>query len=707
MRLISLEIQGFKSFAPRTIVQFGSGVTGVIGPNGSGKSNIAEAIRWVLGEQSMKTLRGKERTDVIYSDDSSQASSAKVTLTFDNESSRFPIGAGEVSISRTLSRDGESKYLINNEPVRLIDLQQMLAEAGIGAKSYTVISQGMIDRYLTASPQDRKELFDEATGIKSLQIKIAQAQQRMKKSQEHAQEVRALLEEITPRLTFLKRQMDRYDERDMHLALFQEQQSTYFHQQWASSSQLLKDAHSKLEQLHTKIVAARERRIAAEKTALDQAAHENPARRLQQEIATAHSQYLLELERWTRQEQERGELTESLASLSSNEERLITALKEFTNQKKASDIHAVLEQCRQLFQRIISGTMPDAQSLNNIITLIGAALTASSQSSESPAIELARVRAIIDERTHRLKAIPKTPKPSDDEAESLQKQLKELPPSSTGSHDSANVAEQAREEELQAEREGASQETEVAQLTSAHHVLEQEIVRERGAEMLKHISQTPAPKVALVREDTLRTLAAKIAAIGERDELIDKEYEETRQRYESMNTQLLDVEGTMRNIQASIEELARSMKESFDTQFSTIQKHFSSYFTSLFGGGSATLQSTEDGIEITVIPPGKRARHITLLSGGERALTSLALLFAILDTQKPPFIVLDEVDAALDEANSHRFAALLRERSGITQSIVISHNRETMAQSDMLYGVTMGNHGVSSMYSVKITDYTA
>ncbi|HSX25087.1 MAG TPA: AAA family ATPase, partial [Candidatus Andersenbacteria bacterium] len=109
--------------------------------------------------------------------------------------------------------------------------------------------------------------------------------------------------------------------------------------------------------------------------------------------------------------------------------------------------------------------------------------------------------------------------------------------------------------------------------------------------------------------------------------------------------------------------------------------------------------------EISVIPPGKRARHITLLSGGERALTSIALLFAILDTQQPPFIVLDEVDAALDEANSHRFAQLLREHSNSTQSIVISHNRETMSQSDLLYGVTMHKNGISTVYSVKIMDY--
>ncbi|HSX24678.1 MAG TPA: AAA family ATPase [Candidatus Andersenbacteria bacterium] len=155
MRLLSVEIQGFKSFANLTHLTFGSGVTGVIGPNGSGKSNVAEAIRWVLGEQSMKMLRGKERSDVIYSGNANHASRARVTLTFDNESGRFPIPAAEISISRTLSRNGESEYAINSEPVRLIDLQQMLAEAGIGTKSYTVISQGIIDKYLTANPEGR------------------------------------------------------------------------------------------------------------------------------------------------------------------------------------------------------------------------------------------------------------------------------------------------------------------------------------------------------------------------------------------------------------------------------------------------------------------------------------------------------------------------------------------------------------------------
>lgn len=706
MRLISLEIQGFKSFANITHLTFGPGVTGVIGPNGSGKSNVAEAIRWVLGEQSMKALRGKERADVLYSGHAKHALFARVTLTFDNESGRFPIQMGEISISRTLSRDGESEYAINKEPVRLIDLQQMLAEAGIGTKSYTVISQGMIDQYLTANPEGRRELFNEATGIKSLQIKISQSQQKLKKSQGHAQEVATILDELGPRLTLLQRQMDRYDERDAYLAKLKTVQRAYYHHAWQISAQELSAYQTEYAHIQEDITKAREVRIRAEQYALEYAGRKHPKEVLMQELASQRATYALSFQQWKRNEEEKEELSESLERIATQKKQLSPALSADA-QPQTHDIRATLLECKDFLDQVMHDITPPKPVTQRLLRAITANLKATSQHSavESPQILLARLSAVEEEQTRRTHRLPIIEKPSDTRIIELEAQIKAMPKDSQIAHRGEIGAEQAREEELSAERAGASSNARIEEKTRALHILEQEITRECGSETLTFIQHTPYTEQSHPSENQLRLLMSKIATIGERDDLVAKEYEETTQRHDTLTSQLTDVQQTMDRIEQSIDEILATMQKNFDEKFSEIASKFSEHFTHLFNGGSATLQSNAQGVDITVVPPGKRSRHITLLSGGERALTSIALLFAILDAQHPPFIVLDEVDAALDEANSHRFARLLREHSHTTQSIVISHNRETMSQSDLLYGVTMHKNGISTVYSVKIMDY--
>ena len=706
MRLISLSIQGFKSFANTTELTFGPGVTGVIGPNGSGKSNVAEAIRWVLGEQSMKALRGKERADVLYSGTAKHASYARVTLTFDNQSGRFPIHAGEISVSRTLTADGESEYAINKEPVRLIDLQQMLAEAGIGAKSYTVISQGMIDQYLTANPEGRRELFNEATGIKSLQIKIAQSQQKLKKSQAHAQEVSTILEELAPRLTLLQRQMDRYDERDTYLQKFKTMQKSYYHHAWQAGAQELSGhnaEHSKIEQ---DIAKAREVRIQAEQYALENAGRAHPKEALMHELASERATYALAFQQWKRNEEEKAELTTSLARIAAQKKQLEPALSASSTSIPAQDIRTTLLACKDFLDQIMHDIIPPKPVAKRLLHSITASLqtTPKHAPQDSPEILFAKLSAVEEEQARRLQKLPIIEKPSDTTIKNIEEKIRTLPKESQQAH-SHTDPEHARQAELLAERAGASSHARIDEKTRALKELEHEISRECGSETLEFIQHTPYTGQEHPTENQLRSLSSKIATIGERDELVAKEYEETKQRHDALRTQLEDVQQTMQRIQEGIDDVLATMQKTFDQKFSEITAKFSEYFTHLFGGGSATLESNAQGVEISVIPPGKRARHITLLSGGERALTSIALLFAILDAQMPPFIVLDEVDAALDEANSHRFARLLREHSHTTQSIVISHNRETMSQSDLLYGVTMHKNGVSTVYSVKIMDY--
>ena len=167
MYLKSIEIQGFKSFANKIHFQFHNGITGIVGPNGSGKSNVADAVRWVLGEQRIKQLRGGSMQDVIFAGTQLRKplSYAYVAITLDNTDHQLPIDYNEVTVARRLYRSGESEYLINGTSCRLKDVNELFYDTGIGKEGYSIIGQGQIDKILSGKPEERRELFDEAAGI--------------------------------------------------------------------------------------------------------------------------------------------------------------------------------------------------------------------------------------------------------------------------------------------------------------------------------------------------------------------------------------------------------------------------------------------------------------------------------------------------------------------------------------------------------------
>src|SRR5690349_8720675 len=162
--LKALELVGFKSFADKTRLEFPRGITVVVGPNGSGKSNIVDAIKWVLGEQSVKSLRGKEMADVIFNGSASRhpVNTAETTLTIDNSQRLLAVDTDEVHITRRVYRSGEGEYLINRQPVRLRDVRDLLAGTGLSTEAYSIIEQGKVDVLLQASPRDRRIIFEEA-----------------------------------------------------------------------------------------------------------------------------------------------------------------------------------------------------------------------------------------------------------------------------------------------------------------------------------------------------------------------------------------------------------------------------------------------------------------------------------------------------------------------------------------------------------------
>ena len=214
MNFEKVEIYGFKSFADKAEIKFGNGITGIVGPNGCGKSNVADAIRWVLGEQSAKSLRGSSMQDVIFSgtQDRRSLSYCEVSLFFDNSNKMFSLDYNEVIITRKLYRSGESEYFINKQPARLKDIIELLHECGIGKEGYTIIGQGKVEEIVSAKPEDRRLIFEEATGIAKFKTRKKESERSLERTHENVVRLNDILSEIENQLTPLEKQAEKAKE---------------------------------------------------------------------------------------------------------------------------------------------------------------------------------------------------------------------------------------------------------------------------------------------------------------------------------------------------------------------------------------------------------------------------------------------------------------------------------------------------------------
>lgn len=211
LRLKSLELQGYKTFASRTLIEFAGGITAIVGPNGSGKSNIADALRWVLGEQSYQLLRGKKTEDMIFSgsEQRGRAGMAQATITFDNTAQWFPLDFSEVAMARYAHRDGRNEYLINNQHVRLREMNELLAQAGLSERTYTILGQGLVDASLALKADDRRRLFEEAAGVGLYRARRDDALKRLENTKRNLERVLDIMAELEPRIKSLERQAKR------------------------------------------------------------------------------------------------------------------------------------------------------------------------------------------------------------------------------------------------------------------------------------------------------------------------------------------------------------------------------------------------------------------------------------------------------------------------------------------------------------------
>ncbi len=255
--LKALELVGFKSFADRTRFDFPDGITVIVGPNGSGKSNIVDAIKWVLGSQSAKSLRGKDMADVIFkgSQNRGPAGTAEATIIFDNSTGALPVDTPEVRVTRRVFRSGEAEYLINNQPCRLKDVKDLIRGTGIGIDAYSLIEQGKVDRMLQANAKDRRAIFEEAAGISRFKAKKVEAERRLARVQQNLVRLGDIVDEVATRLQSLKSQASKAERYRQATERLRELRTQLAWHDWTLLSDEVSAADSELAQAQSELEA--------------------------------------------------------------------------------------------------------------------------------------------------------------------------------------------------------------------------------------------------------------------------------------------------------------------------------------------------------------------------------------------------------------------------------------------------------------------
>jgi len=764
MFLKKLELSGFKSFAKKTTLDFlpacefnsgnkNCGITVIVGPNGSGKSNIADAIQWVMGEQSMKSLRGKKSEDIIFagSGEKARLGCASATLYFDNSDKKIPLDFSEVTVSRKLFRSGESEYLINGSRARLIDVVDILAKAGIGKKSYCVINQGMSDEVLNASPIERRMILEDAAGVKQFQIKKTRAFKKIESTKKNLERVKELADEIEPHLKMLKRQAERAKKGKEVSQKLKENQIKLFAYLWNIFQSEKGESYEEKEQLGRKAINI-----------------QREADKLNDEMQT-ESKKTRGMEKQEDLERKRNNTRQKLNDLEKElviTEGRIELLKEKQFQQKIIQsipvdlnyVQSNLEQIRRSQEKLIERlekieTLKELQEIKEFARAIQQNLHKLYSAVGKREIKVEKSLVETDEKKDTEKRIKEFQENQEKTAKNISLLKESLEKLDKNIDDEIEEDKKARRHFFEVERQLRAKQDELNKFKDQFNeakiklarteVKEEDLINEVKNELKINVNELNYDGQPINEEDLRKEiirLKMKMEQIGGIDPMILKEYQETNTRFDFLVQESKDLEDAMDSLKEVVKEMDKKINEVFITAFARINKEFTKYFRVIFGGGNAKLTKThntkhithnkqqttnnnkeeeedkesledgesnqpekeEIGIDISACPPGKKISSLSMLSGGERSLTSIALLFAIISFNPPPFAALDEVEAALDESNAKRFNRIVRELSGNTQFIMITHNRETMRQASLLYGVTMGENGVSKLLSVNL-----
>ena len=742
MYLKSIEINGFKSFAKKSELTFNSKVSAIVGPNGSGKSNVAEAFRFVLGEQSIKSLRGKKGEDLIFNGagDLPRGNRASVKVVFDNTSKFLPVDFETVTIERVVHRDSVNEYLINGSQVRLKDVIELLASAHIGSSGHHIISQGEADRILNSSIKERKSMIEDALGLKMYQYKKNESEKKLEKTQENIEQVQSLRREIAPHIRFLKKQVEKVEKA---LAMKEELQKEAL-EYCKREDDYIKSTEEKLDTEKKPLVHKEkelEKELAHAKSILEHAKNKDEK-----------SDKLIKLEddlHKTRNEKDElfrnfgrmdGEIN-SLVKMVKKQEEVARSIEHKTVTLVSVEELSVKIEEKVKHAKESGETSILIRTLDEVFSLVSDFIDYNKDKVEMSLI--ADVQKDIEMLKESKKELEEKLEKVNKEESELNHEYTKLKTEIEKEKDSNRDAEKAvfrimaesqeirsklhdvlmQEENLKLVKENFKMElTELGVLLGAHVLQFQNISLENLSAEGRHEQEERRKRIEKIKirlEDS--------GGVGSAETM--KEYTDATERDAFLEKELTDLQNSAVSLGTLIADLDVRLSTEFKTGVEKINKQFKEYFALMFGGGEASLsviqpvkkkkkdtdlllddeevqtemdsiETSDEGIDIEVNLPKKKVKGLMMLSGGERALTSIALLFAISQVNPPPFIILDETDAALDEANSKKYADMIENLSKYSQLIVITHNRETMSRAGILYGVTMGAGGGSKLLSV-------
>jgi len=751
MYLKSLELIGFKSFGKKSTLDFSTPITAIVGPNGSGKSNTAEAFRFVLGEQSIKSLRGKRGEDLIWggSVETPRSNRASVKAVFDNSKRLLDVDFNEVVIERVVYRDGTNEYMINGSKVRLKDIVTLLSGANIGSSGHHIISQGEADRIIAATPRERRQIIEDALGLRIYQYKKDESLKKLEKTEENKAQVDALRRENIPHLKFLEKQVQKLEKARAlreelvlayHEYLKYEEQYIGFEREtidglrekpfkeFREVEERVRDIRATLEKTkkgdkESEALLTLEKKLSEARR--EQAEYIHALGRIEGQIAFEERRMEEEKKKISQEEgrpipyKEARSFWEAMADL-------LTEAKDDTDER---GLRSILHKAQKLLASFTEDYLvqqeeyvPDEKILHK--------LGKEKVEMEKNIVEMGEKLKDVEEK---MRAIHQEIEKEKDENREIERELFTLVAkqsefrSTLSSLDSREVTLRRDEEEFK--REIGEGVVLIGRQVQGY----KEYVIEDSLRL--HTNEKEEREAQFGRRRKLEKMKIRLEEIGgAAAEEVTKEYAEVKERDMFLEKELKDLAQSSELLRKLINDLENELEEKFKKGLADISAQFNTFFKLMFGGGSATLkvvmekaratssdtdlfegQGEEEkegdtlkvGVDIEVSLPKKRIQSLMMLSGGERALTSIALIFAMSQVNPPPFLILDETDAALDEANSRRYGDMIKTLSEKSQLIVITHNRETMSRADVLYGITMGIDGVSRILSVKFDDAVA
>lgn len=734
MHLKTLEMTGFKSFGKKAILEFTSPISAIVGPNGSGKSNIAEAFRFVLGEQSIKSLRGKRGEDLIFNGGKAlpRMNRGAVKAVFDNKQRILNIDFDEVSIERIVNRDGTNEYKINDSDVRLKDIVELLSSAHIGSSGHHIISQGEADRILNASIIERKSILEEALGLKTYQYKKEEGERKLEKTELNMKETESLVRELAPHLRFLKRQYEKIEKAASIRTELLELSKTYLRTETEYGAKRSADIASKKETGERSLDELRSNKTSLEKDFEAGERDKKGTERLAS-IEKDMQEIGRDIEEKTR---EMGKIEGEIAYIARRAKKfeedeaanrdIRISLKDIEHLREKVFETATLEEAKKLLDQFIS-KYKDAHDVHEELVSLKEELAKLEKTKYGHVSELNSLKK--REEVLGLSANEERKKLEESGKQTLERERALM-----------HIESELREKEEDVKRiedESSVFEEEKTMLKADLQELTLLLGRDvLGFEELTVSIEDVQDRAAQhERKRTMERLKIRLeeAGIANAPEVM-KEYKETEERDAFLKKELADLESSKAALLKMIEELEEKIDIEFKSGIKKINTEFNELFRLMFGGGKAELEVVrekirkrksddelgeeipdeeqeieegQEGIDISVELPHKKTKGLVMLSGGERALTSIALLFAMSQVNPPPFIILDETDAALDEANSRKYGDMIEKLSSHSELILITHNRETMSRAGIIYGVTMAAEGTSKLLSIKFDEAVA